>query len=412
MFKEVNKNQSKLLSFMKAHPNDATYNIVKLFEIEGEIDPDRIKSAMEKAMDSCEALRTNFVDCGDYYLKQCDMGRLPGVDIIEGLDEKQILECVRRRVNTPFEIDEWPLIEKSVFESVFSDRSKPLIVGSIKGNVGHLDAASGLTSLIKAVYMLNKSQIPPTVNVEESCFENDNMRLAQGLESSELNLIGISSLGIGGTNVHVILEKYDEADRTGALDDEVKLKGDICYIAPKSCENDTSKAPETSVKSRDFDGLLEEVVQIFCDEIGSDDIDKDTDCLEVDSMDLVVIIDNINRKLNQNLRLNDVTNCETIGDLAKLLYQMSKPNESIIYNFNQNAESDHEYFFVHAAGGSVLTYKHFCDEIGSKRNIFLIDMPKDYKVYKNMEDLARLYVQEILKVHKAGKRKIQRYWIR
>ena len=84
-------------------------------------------------------------------------------------------------------------------------------LGSVKGNIGHLDAAAGVASLIKAVLMLHHRQIAPTINVTAP-------NPALGLEQSPFYLAhaarewrgpdrhaAVSSLGIGGTNVHMIL---------------------------------------------------------------------------------------------------------------------------------------------------------------------------------------------------------------
>lgn len=88
-------------------------------------------------------------------------------------------------------------------------------IGSVKSNIGHLDAAAGVTALIKATMALRHEAIPPSLH-----FERPNPELA--LESSPffVNTIlrpwartetprraGVSSFGIGGTNAHVVLEE-------------------------------------------------------------------------------------------------------------------------------------------------------------------------------------------------------------
>ena len=58
-------------------------------------------------------------------------------------------------------------IEARAIYKVFRENQPtplPLYLGSIKGNIGHLEGASGLASLIKAVLSLEKGQIPPTAN--------------------------------------------------------------------------------------------------------------------------------------------------------------------------------------------------------------------------------------------------------
>lgn len=46
------------------------------------------------------------------------------------------------------------------------DRDKPVYVGSVKANIGHLESASGVAGLIKAILVLEKGTIPPTVGIK------------------------------------------------------------------------------------------------------------------------------------------------------------------------------------------------------------------------------------------------------
>ncbi|KAL8659558.1 MAG: hypothetical protein Q9202_007068 [Teloschistes flavicans] len=76
----------------------------------------------------------------------------------------------------------------------------PLLVGSVKTNVGHLEAASGLTGLVKTIYALENGVIPPNIN-----FENPNKDIP--LEEWKLKTSP-------GTNVHVIVEGYSPESST------------------------------------------------------------------------------------------------------------------------------------------------------------------------------------------------------
>ncbi|CAH0395950.1 unnamed protein product [Bemisia tabaci] len=57
--------------------------------------------------------------------------------------------------------------EIEVIREVFcKNRSSPLVLGSVKSNVGHLESASAGVSLIKAILALSKSKVPPTINID------------------------------------------------------------------------------------------------------------------------------------------------------------------------------------------------------------------------------------------------------
>ncbi|MDQ0272982.1 type I polyketide synthase [Cytobacillus purgationiresistens] len=91
-------------------------------------------------------------------------------------------------------------------------------LGSVKTNIGHLDSAAGIASLIKAVLSLQNKKIPPTlhfrkpnsrINFENSPFYVNTQKLDWDSVGSPRRA-GVSSFGMGGTNAHVILEEYDD----------------------------------------------------------------------------------------------------------------------------------------------------------------------------------------------------------
>ena len=102
-----------------------------------------------------------------------------------------------------------------------SDKIGHCRIGSVKTNIGHLDTAAGVASLIKTSMALYNRQMPPslgfekpnpTIDFETSPFRvND--RLTDWAKSSHPRRAGINSLGVGGTNAHVVLE---EAPKAGA----------------------------------------------------------------------------------------------------------------------------------------------------------------------------------------------------
>jgi phthiocerol/phenolphthiocerol synthesis type-I polyketide synthase E len=96
-------------------------------------------------------------------------------------------------------------------------------ISSVKGNVGHLDAASGITGLIKTVLALENEALPPTLNfgqanpacgLDRSGFFV-NLRLTPWRRGSHPRRAGVTSLGFGGTNAHVILEEAPPEIKSG-----------------------------------------------------------------------------------------------------------------------------------------------------------------------------------------------------
>lgn len=110
-------------------------------------------------------------------------------------------------------------------------------IGSVKSNLGHLDAAAGVTGLIKAVLVLEHKQVPPTLH-----FKRANPQL--GLDQTPFRVVaenekwprgneprraGVSSFGIGGTNVHVVLQ-----EAPSARNDDPKRSRSLLTISSRS----------------------------------------------------------------------------------------------------------------------------------------------------------------------------------
>ncbi|THC98862.1 hypothetical protein EYZ11_001640 [Aspergillus tanneri] len=112
-------------------------------------------------------------------------------------------------------------IEIRALADAFSGRPKasPLLVGSVKSNLGHSEAASGISSIIKAVLALERGVIPPTVNI--GTMNPDIKTYDWNVEIVTRNTpwpcdgwniprrAGINSFGYGGANVHIVLEASD-----------------------------------------------------------------------------------------------------------------------------------------------------------------------------------------------------------
>ncbi|XYH99051.1 type I polyketide synthase [Sorangium sp. So ce1128] len=113
-------------------------------------------------------------------------------------------------------------IEVSALGEVFGKshtRQRPLLLGSAKANIGHLEAAAGISGLIKLVLSLQHKVVPPHPLVGErnpyipwSRLPVEIPAAAQPWASDGAPRVGgVSSFGFSGTNVHVVLEEAPEA---------------------------------------------------------------------------------------------------------------------------------------------------------------------------------------------------------
>lgn len=96
-----------------------------------------------------------------------------------------------------------------------TNRKNFCAVGSVKTNIGHVDAAAGVAGLIKVVQALKAKKLPPSLNFNtpnpKLDFANSpfyvNSELMDWQECHIPRRAGVSSFGIGGTNVHLIVEE-------------------------------------------------------------------------------------------------------------------------------------------------------------------------------------------------------------
>ncbi|AUX41121.1 uncharacterized protein SOCE26_025260 [Sorangium cellulosum] len=94
------------------------------------------------------------------------------------------------------------------------DADRPLYLGSLKTNIGHLEAAAGVVGLIKAAFAVERRVIPPNLHFRtpnpQIPFEALRLSVPRALtpwpREGEPAVAGVSSFGFGGTNCHVVLE--------------------------------------------------------------------------------------------------------------------------------------------------------------------------------------------------------------
>lgn len=110
-----------------------------------------------------------------------------------------------------------PLEANAIGTVLSSDRSEdnPCIIGSVKTNIGHTEAAAGVAGMIKASLCLTHREIPPHLHFQKANPQIDFKALRLQVPTTLMPfpnqdgraLAGVNSFGFGGTNAHVILEE-------------------------------------------------------------------------------------------------------------------------------------------------------------------------------------------------------------
>jgi acyl transferase domain-containing protein len=133
---------------------------------------------------------------------------------IADVEPEEITYIEAHGTGTPF----GDSIEVAALTKVFRARTQKkgfCAIGSVETNLGHLDTASGVISLIKTVLALKHRLLPPSLNFEQPNPQIDfanspfyvNTALTEWKTDGAPRRAGVSSFGIGGTNVHIILEE-------------------------------------------------------------------------------------------------------------------------------------------------------------------------------------------------------------
>lgn len=99
------------------------------------------------------------------------------------------------------------------------NRERPLLIGSVKTNVGHLEPASGLTGIVKSALILKHRLIPPSIHFHKPNpnidFERLNIKVAATptplSASRRPAVIGVNSFGFGGTNAHAVVAEPERS---------------------------------------------------------------------------------------------------------------------------------------------------------------------------------------------------------
>ncbi len=129
----------------------------------------------------------------------------------------------------------------------------PLPIGSVKSNLGHLETAAGIASLIKAALIVNRGQIPPSIHFDTPNphidFEECRLRVPTKVESFPVipgvpRLVGVNSFGFGGANAHVIVGEPPTATRMATTCQTIPKRPWPIVLSARSEESLQSVAQE------------------------------------------------------------------------------------------------------------------------------------------------------------------------
>jgi phthiocerol/phenolphthiocerol synthesis type-I polyketide synthase C len=141
-------------------------------------------------------------------------------------------------------------IEAKALATILAEGRAPgsqCLVGSVKTNIGHLEAAAGVAGLIKVALALRHRAIPPSLHFGEPNplipFDSLPLRVAQTLtpwpENGRRAVAGVSSFGFGGANAHVVLTEAPQVRVThppDVVDDTAEDRVELLPLSARSPE--------------------------------------------------------------------------------------------------------------------------------------------------------------------------------
>ena len=136
-----------------------------------------------------------------------------------GVDPKKVAYIEAHGTGTPV----GDPIETNAFGNIIGKEraeDNKCVIGSVKSNIGHLEAAAGIAGFIKLALVLKNKQIPKNLHFENPNpkipFDKYRLRVPTALEDLPENgtpaIAGVNSFGAGGTNAHVVMQAYRKSE--------------------------------------------------------------------------------------------------------------------------------------------------------------------------------------------------------
>ncbi len=247
------------------------------------------------------------------------------------------------------------LTELQSMDAIFGKPSHPdqaFITGSVKGNIGHLLAASGMVGLFKACYSLNRGVLPPTIfNTPRRELQEqfNQFRLLDQPQSwpneDPYRLAAVSSFGFGGVNAHMILESHPSTaqglpTKVSSLFAVSDLKRSEILLSPPAYETNGHTSPQVEANGEAHvmntshpadeqqtlsdaeieSGVLDIIAECTGYEVEELQLDHDLDAdLGVDSLKHVEILLKVGQRFRVQAQEDDqITDYPTIAALVKL----------------------------------------------------------------------------------------------
>lgn len=153
--------------------------------------------------------------------------------------------------------------ELTVIDEFFKPtKEAPLMIGSVKGNIGHTEPSAGLCSMVKVMHALNTGQIAPNIHYDKpregvSALAEQRLKVLTEVTPfpKDKKYAGVNSFGFGGGNAHAIVERYFKINPERSQPVKSRL---VCYSGRTQAALDTIHDEIAKCKDVEYLGLLQE----------------------------------------------------------------------------------------------------------------------------------------------------------
>ncbi|XP_055853304.1 fatty acid synthase-like [Episyrphus balteatus] len=110
----------------------------------------------------------------------------------------------------------------AIDNAICKQRTEPLLIGSVKSNIGHTEPTSGICSIVKVMFAFQSGMIPPNIHFDEPRKEIEALQEGRMIvvnEAMELKkpYVGVNSFGFGGANAHILLKQHEKKKIQGGI---------------------------------------------------------------------------------------------------------------------------------------------------------------------------------------------------
>jgi 3-oxoacyl-(acyl-carrier-protein) synthase/thioesterase domain-containing protein/acyl carrier protein len=319
-------------------------------------------------------------------------------------------------------------VEFQALEEVFH-ASKQCYLGAVKSNIGHLDAAAGVAGLVKAALCLYHRQIPPTlyfdqpnpyIDFESSPFQINSQPIYWH-QGNSARYAGVSSLGIGGTNVHIVLSEAPAELRYNkdTFKRNFPFQKNQYMLANNSSISTLPKEDKGELKNKvithEYHNIESFIKEMWEDCLGYDEIELDIPFIDLggDSISGINIIEEINQRYKTKLSAHDLITSHTVHDLSKLIYQSinNRPldksdNEFFsLIKLNTGNPAIKPLFLFHAIGGTVNYYQYLVQFLPKELPVYGLQsasLESSNKEQASLKEMAASYIPVIKSVQPVG----------